>query len=108
MNEGKLGAAESALVRSVEIIRKSCAGCAYERVAAENDLALLRIRQGKYEDAAQLLTDVLALQEQFLNLPGPEIAVALQSLAVVRQKERRYDEAERLRRRAQLLTTSFR
>jgi len=106
--DGKLGLAEQSLTQALAIVDKSCPLCAFERIAAENDLALLRIRQGKYDAADQLLSDVLAMQDKSHALPGQEIAVTLQSLAVVRQKERRYEDAERLKQRASLLTGSYR
>jgi tetratricopeptide (TPR) repeat protein len=108
MGEGKLGLADQSLTEALEIVEKSCPLCVFERVAAENNLALLRIRQGKVDEADRLLTEVLAMQEQFHSLPGQEIAVTLQSLAVVRQKERRFEDAERLKRRASVLVGSFR
>ena len=103
MGEGKLGMAEDALERSLEIVEKSCPKCSFERAAAENNLALLRIRQGKLEEADRLLTKVLALQENAPEMPKSEMAVTLQSLAVVRQREKRYEDAERLKRRAAML-----
>jgi len=108
MAEGKLGTAEQTLTRALEIVEKSCPRCTYERVAAENNLAVLRIRQGKYDEADRLLSDVLSLQDKPSALPAQEIAVTLQSLAVVRQKERRYEDAERLKRRADVLVGSYR
>ena len=106
--DGKLGLAEQSLTEALRILDKSCPLCIFERIAAENDLALLRIRQGKYDAADQLLSEVLAMQEKSHALPGQEIAVTLRSLAVVRQKERRYEDAERLKQRASLLARSYR
>jgi tetratricopeptide (TPR) repeat protein len=108
MADGKLALADRTLTQSLDIVEKSCPSCVFERVAAENNLALLRIRQGKYDEADRLLTEVLAMQEKSDMLPTPEIAVTLQSLAVVRQKERRYEDAERLNRRAAVLIGSYR
>lgn len=103
MADGKLAMAEEVLQRSLAAVEKSCPKCAFERVAAQNNLALLRIRQGKFDEADRLLTEVLALQEKAEQMPKAEIAVTLQSLAVVRKRERRYEDAERLNRRAALL-----
>lgn len=108
LNEGKLGTAEQAFTRALDIVRKSCPNCSYERIVAENDLALLRIKQGKYSEADALLTDVLSQQERAGGLPHPEIAVTLNSLAVVREKERRYEDAERLKRRAAVMAATYR
>jgi hypothetical protein len=55
-----------------------------------------------------LLTHVLAWQDRAGSLPPAEIAVTLNSLAAVRQRERRYDDAERLKRRAAVLTAAYR
>jgi len=106
--EGKLGTAEEMLNRSLAILAKSCPDCAYERIAAQNDLALVRIRQGKFEEADRLLSAVLTSQEHADSLPAAEIAVTLNSLAVVRQKEKMFEDAERLRRRAAVLTMTYR
>jgi tetratricopeptide (TPR) repeat protein len=84
-------------------VERSCPKCSFERAAAENNLALLRIRQGKLEEADRLLTHVLELQEKAPEMPKSEMAVTLQSLAAVRHQEKRYEDAERLKRRAALL-----
>jgi len=101
--DGKLGMAEETLERSLAIVANSCPNCVYERVAAENNLAILRIRQGKLDEADRLLTEVLAMQDKAPEIPKSEMAVTLQSLAVVRQREKRYEDAERLKRRADVL-----
>jgi tetratricopeptide (TPR) repeat protein len=106
--QGKLGTAEQQLTRALEMIQHSCPKCGYERMVAENDLALLRVRQGKLAEADELLTHVLAWQDRAGSLPPAEIAVTLNSLAAVRQRERRYDDAERLKRRAAVLTAAYR
>jgi tetratricopeptide (TPR) repeat protein len=101
--DGKLGMAEDALERAASIARKSCPQCVLERAAADNNLALLRIRQGKLDEADRLLTGVLALQEGAPEMPKSELAVTLQSLSLVRQREKRFEDAERLKRRAEVL-----
>lgn len=106
--DGKLATAEAALTHALSLLAQSCPACGFERVAAENDLALVRLRQGKLEEAAHLLGDVLASQEHAAGLPPNQMAVTLTSLASVRRKEKRYDEAERLQRRADLLMSTYR
>jgi tetratricopeptide (TPR) repeat protein len=108
MQQNKLATAEQAFTRSLAILAKTCPDCVYERVAAENDLALLRIRQGDLAGANELLADVLARQEQSGCVPPSEIAVTLNSLATVAQRQKRYEDAERLKRRAAVMTATYR
>jgi hypothetical protein len=61
---------------------------------------MLRIHQKRYRDADGLLTHTLALRENFTTSPGPELASTLQLLASVREKERMFDDAKRLKNRA--------
>jgi tetratricopeptide (TPR) repeat protein len=103
LSSGKVAMAEDLLARSLAIVEHSCPKCDFERVVAENNMAILRIRQGRLEEADRLLSDVLALQEQGAEIPKSEIAVTLQSLASVRQREKRFEDAERLKQRATVL-----
>jgi len=43
---------------------------------------------------------VVSLRESYTAVPGTELAETLRLLASVRQKEKRYDDVERLTRRA--------
>jgi tetratricopeptide (TPR) repeat protein len=108
LQQNKLATAEQAFTRALAIVTKTCPDCVYERVAAENDMALLRIRQGDLAAADELLADVLKRQEQSGSVPPAEIAVTLNSLATVAQRQKRYEDAERLKRRAAIMTASYR
>jgi len=68
----------------------------------------LRIRQGDLGAADELLADVLKRQEQSGSVPPAEIAVTLNSLATVAQRQKRYEDAERLKRRAAIMTATYR
>jgi hypothetical protein len=46
---------------------------------------------------------VVSLRESFTANPGEELASTLRSLALVRQKEKRFDDAARLTRRADVI-----
>jgi tetratricopeptide (TPR) repeat protein len=100
MDDGKLGLAERNMTQALDLLASSCPRCDVEQAFAENNLALLRLKQKKYQAADQLLTHALALQEKAWARPGPEIANTLRALALARQGERRYDDAARLRQRA--------
>jgi tetratricopeptide (TPR) repeat protein len=108
LQENKLATAEQSLTRALAIVEKTCPDCVYERVAAENDMALLRIRQGDLGAADELLADVLKRQEQSGSVPPAEIAVTLNTLAAVAQRQKRYEDAERLKHRAAVMTASYR
>jgi tetratricopeptide (TPR) repeat protein len=100
MEEGKLAMAEQLMTQSLTVLDQGCPKCAVETAIADNNLALLRIRQKRYRDADQLLTHALALRESFTTNPGAELAATLRLLAVVREKEKLYADAERLTQRA--------
>jgi len=100
MADGKLSLAERNMTQALDLLARSCPLCVVEQASAEHNLGLLRLKQKKYEAADQLFSDALALQEKALARPGPEIASTLQSLALARRGECRYDDAARLQRRA--------
>jgi tetratricopeptide (TPR) repeat protein len=103
MSEGKLALAEREMKTCLKMLEAACPNCVFEKWVAETNLGLLRMRQGKYNEADTLLTHVLDLQEKYLRRPGPELAATLQLLAAVRQKQRRFDDAARLNRRADVI-----
>jgi tetratricopeptide (TPR) repeat protein len=103
MHDGKLSLADQLMVRSVDMLHRGCPNCVVELAIAENNLAILRIQQKRYRDADELLTHTLALREDFTTSPGPELAGTLQLLATVREKERMFDDAKRLKSRASLI-----
>jgi hypothetical protein len=94
------------LKRSLGILDRVCPACTLERWNAESAFALLRTRQGKYAEADRLFSHILALQEAAQPRPSGALAETLNSLAFVRRKERLFDDADRLTRRA--ATLSFR
>jgi tetratricopeptide (TPR) repeat protein len=100
---GKLATADQLMTQALSALDRSCPKCVVERAIAENNLAVLRLKQKRYEDADQLLTHVVTLREGFTSTPGEELAGTLRLLATVRQKEKRFDDAERLTRRANVI-----
>jgi tetratricopeptide (TPR) repeat protein len=100
MDEGKLALAEQSMAQSLRALASTCAACVVEQAIAENNLALLRLKQKRYAEADRLLSHVLQLREQFTAQPGREVAEALQSLAYAREKQRLYQDAARLQTRA--------
>jgi tetratricopeptide (TPR) repeat protein len=98
--------AEQELKRSLAIIDHACPLCGVERWNAEAALGLLRTRQGKFAEADRLFTHILSLQEAAQPVPSASLAETLNSLAFVRRKERLFEDADRLTKRA--ATLSFR
>jgi uncharacterized protein HemY len=103
MEDGKYSLAEKDMVQSLDYLAKSCPACTFEQLVGENNLGLLRLRQGKYAEADRLLTHVVSLEERYMTRPGSDMATALLALAQVREKERRYEDAARLHRRADMI-----
>jgi tetratricopeptide (TPR) repeat protein len=104
MADGKYSLAEKDMVRSLEVLEKTCPGCTFEQLVSESNLGLLRLRQGKYEDADRLLSNVVSTEERYLAHPGSDMATALLALSQIRQKQHRYEDAARLHRRADLIS----
>ena len=103
MDENQLTLADHAMTRALGILQQSCPGCMTESWVAESNLALLRLKQKKYAEADRLLSHVLSMQETHLPRPGRETAQTLQTLAAVREKQRRHADAVLLTRRADRL-----
>jgi len=103
MNDGKLSMAEKAMTECLDILRKSCPDCVTEISLAETNLGLLRLRQKRWAEANTALTTAVEMREKFSLRPGPELADALQNLAIAREKLRLYDDAARLNSRAQMI-----
>jgi hypothetical protein len=61
------------------------------------------LRQKRWEEANTALTTAVEMREKFSLRPGPELADALQNLAIAREKLRLYDDAARLNSRAQMI-----
>jgi hypothetical protein len=68
----------------------------------------LRLRQKRYKDADDSLSQALALREKFSQSGTPELAASIQSLAYTRKMEHLNEDAERLSRRAAVMTAGFR
>ena len=94
MSDRQFTLADRAMTRAVELLRQSCPECGTEIWVAEVNLAVLRLKQERYEEADRLFTHVISVHET---------ADALRSLAVVREKERRHREAVQLTKRANQL-----
>jgi tetratricopeptide (TPR) repeat protein len=103
MDDNKLTLAEQAMTRALDSLRRSCPGCMVEEWIAESNLALLRLKQGNFEESDRLFSHVLSLQETCLPRPSRDMALTLQSLAAVRKKEKRYEDAVRLNKRAEMI-----
>ncbi|HLK62174.1 MAG TPA: tetratricopeptide repeat protein [Bryobacteraceae bacterium] len=100
MADGKYSLAEKEMLRSLDLLAKSCPNCTFEQIVGESNLGLLRIRQGKYEEADRLLSQVVSTEERYMTRPGSDMATVLLALAQIRQKQHRYEDAARLHRRA--------
>jgi tetratricopeptide (TPR) repeat protein len=98
LEAGKLALAERDITASMAVLARH-PGCTYELAIAKNNLGLLRFRQKKYEQAARLLTEALALEEAASPSSGLA-AKTLSILADVREQQHRQSEAAQLRRRA--------
>jgi tetratricopeptide (TPR) repeat protein len=103
MQDGKLALAEQSMAQAVKSLKTACPGCLVELSIAESNLGLLRLRQKRYREADEALTSAVELREKFAVSTGPELADALQSLALVREKEHRFDDAVRLNTRAEMI-----
>jgi hypothetical protein len=103
MQDGKYSLAEKHMVQSLDVLSKSCPACTFEQLVSESNLGLLRIRQGRFAEADRLLTHVVSTEERYMARPGTDMATALLALSEVRQKERLYEDAARLHRRADLI-----
>lgn len=103
LEDGKLATAEQLMTQALAALDRSCPKCYVERAIAENNLAALRLHQKRYRDAGDLLSHVISLRENFTAAPGQELADTLRLLAAVRQKEKRFEDAERLTRKADVI-----
>ena len=104
MYEGKLTEAEREMVHAVELLSVQRASNVNLAVAEQN-LGLLRLRQKKYTEADRLFSGALALEEQYAARPNAEMADTLRLLSEVREKERRFEEADSLKARAATISS---
>jgi tetratricopeptide (TPR) repeat protein len=95
--------AERDLQRSLDISERAV-GWTFEQWVAESNLGILRFRQGKYDEAARRLTRSVTLQEQAGIHSGRDLAITLEVLAKVREKQRRFEDAKALHDRAAMLS----
>jgi tetratricopeptide (TPR) repeat protein len=89
IDDRKFALAEQQLRHGLNILDRACPHCTTERCGAESALALLRTRQGKYEEADRIFTHVLSVQQSAQPVPASAIADTLSSLSFVRGKEHR-------------------
>lgn len=103
MADGKYSLAEKNMTRSLEIVKKACPGCAYELWVGECNLGMLRLKQKRYAEADELLSHSLEMQEKHSRQPNVDMVGTIQALAIAREKLRRFEDADRLMKRAALL-----
>jgi len=106
MEDGNYTLANRDIVHGLAIVNRE-PGWVFERWIGESDLGTLRFRQGKYEEAARLLSDSLTLQQQAGIRAGRDLAVTIEQLAKVREKQRRFDDARSLRDQAATMVSTF-
>ena len=104
MEDGKYTLAEHDMLHALEIAERS-PGWAFEEWVGESNLGILRFHQGKYDEAARWLSNSVALQEQAGIHEGSDLALTLEELAKVRQKQHRFEDARQLHNRAVLVST---
>jgi Tfp pilus assembly protein PilF len=75
---------------------------------AQNNLGLLRLKQKRYNEADESLSQAMEMREKFSSSPTPELAASIESLAYVRKMQRRDEDAARLSKRAQGMMAAFR
>lgn len=103
MADRKYSLAEKDMLGALDVLAKSCPECTFERLVGESNLGLLRLKQGKYAEADRLLSQVVSTEEKYMARPGSDMATVLQALAQVREKQRRYEDAARLHKRADMI-----
>lgn len=103
MEDGKLSMAEAEMTRADDLLARYCQGCLAERALSSHNLGLLRIRQQRYAEADRLLTGALAMEERASARPGRDMANTLEMLALVREKQKRHEDAVLLKSRASVI-----
>jgi len=98
MQDGNYTLAERDMQHSLNIVER--AGLDFEQWIGESNLGMLRYRQGKYDEAARLLAHSLSMQEEAGIHTGRDMAITLDTLAKVRERQRRFEDAKELRERA--------
>jgi tetratricopeptide (TPR) repeat protein len=103
MEEGNYTLAEHDLLHALDVVGRSPAWV-FEQWIGETNLGMLRLKQGKYDEAARRLSRSVTLQEQAGIQGGRDLAITLEGLAQVREKQRRFDDAKQLRNRASMVS----
>lgn len=106
MEDGNYTLAERDMLHALDIVDRS-PGWAFEQWIGESNLGMLRFKQGKLAEAARRLTLSVTMQEQAGIHTGRDLAITLEELAKVREKQRRFDDARQLRTQA-LAISGFR
>ena len=83
MDDGKLGLAESGMKRAMDLLSRAPAD-ELELAMAQNNLGLLRIRQKKYEEANELLTRALSMEQLYNSQDAAQISRTRDALEKVR------------------------
>jgi|SRR6185312_12930553 len=83
MDEGKVGLAERDLKGAVELLTR-IGGSGFELATAQNNLGLLRIRQKKYAEADELLSQALTAEEKLNPADAVQIGKTREALLKVR------------------------
>jgi tetratricopeptide (TPR) repeat protein len=103
MEDGNYTLAERDMMHALNIVAGS-PNWNFEQWIGETNLGILRFRQGKYNEAAGWLTHSLRLQEQAGIHGGRDLGITLNALAMVREKQKRFEDARELRERAVIVS----
>jgi tetratricopeptide (TPR) repeat protein len=107
-DERHFSAAESELRRAIELLKPRAAQCGLALAIAENNFALLRMAQKKYDEADTYLRSALAREEQYSSRPGGDILQTLKLLAELKDRQHRYEESAALKERIEAVQSAYR
>jgi tetratricopeptide (TPR) repeat protein len=107
MSEGKLSTAEHSMLKAISLLKKGCPDCVVEMSVAQNNLGLLRLKQKRYHEADESLSQAMDMREKF-SAASPELAWSIESLAYARKMQHLNDDAQRLSARAAGMMAAFR
>jgi len=102
MEDGNYTLAERDMKQALDILGRP-PGWNVEQWIGETNLGILRFREAKYAEAARWLESSLRLQEE-AGIREGDLAVTLETLAKVREKQRRFDDARQLHERAAMVS----
>ena len=103
MEDGQLRQAEITMSQAMGLLAGSGPANEYRLASAETNLGTLRLRQKKLNDAEQLLTHALAVQNRMSMPPAYNIAATMRALAQLRRIQHREDESAELMSRAAMI-----